>query len=325
MSVASHVGPPQGGAARTPAHRPRRPVAGGRRPLGVAGTVALALALAGVSLLVVAPAPSYDPWAWLLWGREIAELELSTAEGPAFKPLPVAVGVLLAGLGDTVAPVAWVWLARTGAVIALVASARLALELSGGSRMVAALAALAVAVTGSFLEHAASGLSEPLLVALALTGVASARDGRPHIALACAAGCALIRVETWPFLLVAGALAWRGWPGLRAPMVLVAGVVPLAWFGPELIGSGDVLRSGSRALIPNPGQPALAPIPALASLQAAIPLVPWPMWAGVAALLYLVPPVSALMAFGLFGETLTPLQIGGMAVAALGVAVASRG
>jgi drug/metabolite transporter (DMT)-like permease len=47
--------------------------------------------------------------------------------------------------------------------------------------------------------------------------------------------------------------------------------------------------------------------------------------AGVAALLYLVPPVSALMAYALFGETLSPVQVLGMGVAALGVAVASRG
>jgi drug/metabolite transporter (DMT)-like permease len=47
--------------------------------------------------------------------------------------------------------------------------------------------------------------------------------------------------------------------------------------------------------------------------------------AGVAALLYLVPPVSALMAYALFGETLSPVQIAGMVVAALGVALASRG
>jgi drug/metabolite transporter (DMT)-like permease len=46
--------------------------------------------------------------------------------------------------------------------------------------------------------------------------------------------------------------------------------------------------------------------------------------AGVAGLLYLVPPVSALMAFVFFGETLSPVQIGGMAVAAVGVAIASR-
>ncbi|MBB4040622.1 drug/metabolite transporter (DMT)-like permease [Microvirga flocculans] len=45
---------------------------------------------------------------------------------------------------------------------------------------------------------------------------------------------------------------------------------------------------------------------------------------GVATLLYLVPPVAALMAFGLFGETLSLVQLAGMALAALGVAVASR-
>jgi drug/metabolite transporter (DMT)-like permease len=47
--------------------------------------------------------------------------------------------------------------------------------------------------------------------------------------------------------------------------------------------------------------------------------------AGVAALLFLVPPVSALMAYGLFGEALEPIQMGGMAIAILGVAIASRG
>ncbi|OCC01770.1 peptide ABC transporter ATP-binding protein [Labrys sp. WJW] len=47
--------------------------------------------------------------------------------------------------------------------------------------------------------------------------------------------------------------------------------------------------------------------------------------AQVAALLYLVPGVSALMAWGMFGEGLTPIQIAGLAIAALGVAVANRG
>ena len=46
--------------------------------------------------------------------------------------------------------------------------------------------------------------------------------------------------------------------------------------------------------------------------------------AGVAALLYLVPPVAALMAYVLFGEALSPVQILGMLVAAAGVAIASR-
>jgi drug/metabolite transporter (DMT)-like permease len=46
--------------------------------------------------------------------------------------------------------------------------------------------------------------------------------------------------------------------------------------------------------------------------------------AGVASLFYLVPPAVAVLAFALFGERLAPVQILGMAVAAAGVAVASR-
>lgn len=46
--------------------------------------------------------------------------------------------------------------------------------------------------------------------------------------------------------------------------------------------------------------------------------------AQVAALLYLVPPVTALMAWLAFGEVLSPVQIGGMLVTAVGVALASR-
>ena len=47
--------------------------------------------------------------------------------------------------------------------------------------------------------------------------------------------------------------------------------------------------------------------------------------AGVASLFFLVPPVSAGIAYALFGEALTGVQILGMAVAAAGVALASRG
>lgn len=44
--------------------------------------------------------------------------------------------------------------------------------------------------------------------------------------------------------------------------------------------------------------------------------------ANVAALFYLVPPVTALMAFVLFGETLDPLALAGMAAIAIGVVLA---
>ena len=47
--------------------------------------------------------------------------------------------------------------------------------------------------------------------------------------------------------------------------------------------------------------------------------------ARVTSLFYLVPPITALMALVLFGEGLVPIQIVGMVVAAVGVAIANRG
>lgn len=46
--------------------------------------------------------------------------------------------------------------------------------------------------------------------------------------------------------------------------------------------------------------------------------------ARVTSLFYLVPPFTALMALALFGETLVPLQLVGMATAALGVGIANQ-
>lgn len=46
--------------------------------------------------------------------------------------------------------------------------------------------------------------------------------------------------------------------------------------------------------------------------------------AGVATLIYLVPPVAAVMAYFAFGEALATIQIVGMVTAAAGVAIASR-
>ena len=239
--------------------------------------------MAGLSLVVVRPAPSYDPWAWLLWGRELLGGGLSTDGGPAFKPLPVAVSALL-GLLGTAAPWAWVVVARAAAVLAAALAWRLGRRLAGGSVWAGAAAAGSLVLCGRYLGYAASGSSEGLVVALALGAVEAGRAHRPRLALACAVGCGLLRVETWPFLVVAGLLAWRRRPQDRALLLLVALAVPAAWLVPEMVGSGDPLRSAARAQVPNPGQPALAAAPAVASLRAALALPLWPLWAGVVAL-----------------------------------------
>jgi hypothetical protein len=245
--------------------------------------VPTALAVALVSLLVVDPAPSYDPWTWLLWGREVAGGSLSTIDGPAFKPLPVAVCALLAPLGSA-APWAWVLLVRVAAALAVWLAYRLGSELAGGSVSAGALAAGGVALCGGLLAFSAAGAEPALVLALALGGAAAWRDRRFRLALACGVACALLRVEAWPFLLAVGAVLWRQRPQDRPLLVALALLVPAAWFVPELIGSGEPLRSGARARIPNPGQPALADVPGLAALEAAVRLPLWPLWLGVAAL-----------------------------------------
>ena len=51
---------------------------------------AACVGLAAASLLIPS-APTTDPWGWIVWGREIAHLQLQTAIGgaPSWKPLPV--------------------------------------------------------------------------------------------------------------------------------------------------------------------------------------------------------------------------------------------
>jgi len=250
--------------AARPAPRDARRLA---LPLERAAIVIGAVTLA--SALLVAPAPTYDSWAWLLWGREVASLSLSTAEGPAFKPLPVAVCTVLSLLGP-LAPVAWVLIARAGAAVAVWAAYR-----AGG-----ALAAVAVALTGAFVAYAASGVETGWTTAFALLALLAWRDGRVRAALLWGAACALLRVEAWPFLALAGVVVWRRQPELRPWLVVCAVTVPALWFVPEWLGSGDPLRSGGRARVPNPGQPATAAVPALAALREAAALPLWPLWFG---------------------------------------------
>jgi hypothetical protein len=250
-------------------------VAPGSASVAVAAGCVLVAALSAL----LPAAPDYDAWAWLTWGREAAHLELSTHEGPAFKPLPVAVCALLAPLGDA-APEAWLVVARAGALAAAVLAARLAADLCPAPRLSAAagaVAALGVVLTGGFVRHAAVGDSEPLLVALALGALHRHRAGRPGQALALGAAAALVRVETWPILAAYGLVVARRQPGLRPAVAAAAVAVPAAWLLPELAGSGQLLRSGDRALVPNPGAPALADHPALAALGAAVALLPLPL------------------------------------------------
>lgn len=217
-------------------------------------------------------APDYDAWAYLTWGREVTRLELSTVDGPAFKPLPVAVCALLAPLG----PEGWLAVVRAAALAGVVLAAGLVRELTG-SRLAATAAAVGVLATGDFVRHAAVGNAEPALVALVLGALHRHRAGRPGQALALATAAALLRVETWPFVAAYALWLGRGEPRRVLAAAALGAAIVAAWLLPELAGSGQLLRSGDRALVANPGAPALAGRPLLASLEAALGVLALPL------------------------------------------------
>lgn len=220
----------------------------------VAVAAALALALAAASLALPFH-PVYDPWAWLIWGRELFHGGFETAAGPSWKPLPVLVDAPLSLLGDA-APQGWLLIARTGwfsaALLAGLLAARLSGEETGRWRWAAAaVAAGSVALTAdSFtppLRQFTGGLSEPLLVALVLGAVWAALDERREWVLALGTAAALLRPEVWPFLALWAYFASRERPRLRLAAIAVALLIPLAWFVPDIVGAGNPLEGGETA------------------------------------------------------------------------------
>jgi len=216
--------------------------------------VALALALATVSLALPF-FPVYDPWAWLVWGRELLQGSFETASGPSWKPLPVLVDAPLSLLGGA-APKAWLLIARAGWICAPLLAGLLAARLSGAELgrwrwVAAAVAAGSVALSwDSFtppLRQFTGGLSEPLLVALILGAVWAALDERPGWVLGLGTAAALLRPECWPFLAVWAWFATRERPRLRTAVIAVAVLVPLAWFVPDIVGAGTPLEGGETA------------------------------------------------------------------------------
>jgi len=202
-------------------------------------------ALAAASLLI-ADEPVYDAWAWLVWGRELADLDLDTTSGPSWKPLPVLIAVPLSLVGDA-APQLWLVLVRAAWLLSLVLAAELAyhltapyprrLRIAAGAFAALALALLFDDVT-MWARQAAGGMSEPLLVALVLGAVRAGLAGRVPAALGLLALAALVRPEAFPLLVLYAAWSWRARPRARALAVALALAVPVLWLAPDLLGTG---------------------------------------------------------------------------------------
>ncbi len=207
----------------------------------------------GALSLVLPSEPSYDPWAWLVWGREVGHLHLNTAGGPSWKPFPVAVTAILAPLGgiDSGLPAAlWIALTRAASLVALVLAFRLARRLAGGGRagtLAGAVAASSLFLLPDWFQLAAQGSDAPMAVALVLWAIERHLDGRVRDAVFLGAVASLLRPELFPFLALYGLYAWRVQPELRRLLAALAAVIPALWLVPEWIGAGNPLDGGKQA------------------------------------------------------------------------------
>jgi len=256
-------------SARSPAVARRPPAA---LVPSTAWLLAGCLALAALSLLGPSQ-PTYDPTAWLIWGRDIVHWDLHTTAGPSWKPLPVLFTTPFALAGDGAAPMLWLVVARAGGLLAIALGFRLATRLAGP--LAGVLAVVAMVLAEQFVFNFWRGNSEGLLVALALWAIERHLDGRRWQTFALAVAAGLLRPEVWPFVALYGLwLVWCDWRGTGVPpwrtiaIVAASGIGVIAlWLVPEYIGSGDFLRAASRATEPVANSPAQADRPFVAVFQ----------------------------------------------------------
>jgi hypothetical protein len=234
-----------------PAAAIMRGLSGPRLYLWLAG---VAVVIAAFSLLIPST-PSYDPWAWLVWGREIIHLNLQTTGGPSWKPLPVLFTTVFAIFGNA-EPDLWLVIARAGAIVAVVMTARIASRIMRGispeskvlpCALAAFLAAGSLVVSSGFVSDNALGYSEGFMTALVLLAIDRHLDGDHRGAFAFGFGAALDRPEIWCFWGLYG--LWLFWTDASSRRLVIGMFVaiPVLWFLPELWGSGHLLRGVSRA------------------------------------------------------------------------------
>jgi hypothetical protein len=217
-----------------------------------AGLVLACFALALLSLLIPS-VPTTDPWGWIVWGREIAHLDLDTSAGgsPSWKPLPVLATTPLSVFGDSL-PEAWLVVARTGGLLGLALIAILAVRLAGDRRRAVtvtagAVAALALLVSPGWLRSVMHGYSEPLLLGLIAGAVLAHLSGRRTLPLVLLMLSGLGRPELWAVIGIYALWAWREEELSLRRIALILVPIPILWFGGDFWGSGNPVHGSGEA------------------------------------------------------------------------------
>ena len=244
------------GAGAPAGHRPRGLRERAARSPFLVATVAC-VALAAISAAVLPTVPSYDPWSWIVWGKEVTDPHLSffVGGGPSWKPLPVMFTTVF-GLFGGAAPTLWVIAARAGGLLGLVAGYRLAARLIGGPWWAAAAAGLiaiaGIVLTQDWVYYMFRGTTEPMLIGAWLWAIDRHLDGHRVTAFLLGVATGLMRPEAWPFVVVYAVWLWFNEPAFRGPWMralLLAGLaaLPFFWFVPPWISTGQPFLAATHA------------------------------------------------------------------------------
>ena len=176
------------------------------------GLIVFSIVVAAASL-VFPSTPSYDPWSWIIWGRQIVHGTLHLQNGPSWKPLPVIFTTVF-GLFGQAAPNLWLVVARGGALLASLMSFWMAARLTWWLRdqddadgvtlanlapavLAGAVAMVGLVLSSEFLSTSILGYSEGLMIAATLIAIERHIDGHPRQAFAVGMLAALDRPEFW--------------------------------------------------------------------------------------------------------------------------------
>ena len=243
---------PAPAAAGEPSDRGRL---AGASPLVVA--LASAVGLLVLSTLIVVWAktrPGFDPYGWLVWGRQTVAGNLNTNAAPSWKPLPY---LFTAPFGLFGHYQLWLWMITSLAVslAGAVFAGRIAYRLTARDTeerwpayVAAAFAALALLGLSSYWHYMLSSQSDPMIVTLCLAAIDCHLSGRYRLAYTAGALAALGRPEVWLFLGLYTIWAWLRVPAMRRLIVVEIVLVILLWFGIPALTSRTPFVAASNAL-----------------------------------------------------------------------------
>ncbi|HWF75037.1 MAG TPA: hypothetical protein VG186_16935 [Solirubrobacteraceae bacterium] len=251
--------------------------------------IALAVCLAAgfITAFTLPTIPSYDPFAWVVWGRELAHHIIGPHEpfisggGPSWKPFPVIFTTIFGFFGSA-APKLWVGFARAGGFFGLFVAYRLASRLTASERwrlagpIAGLIAAFGIFLTTEWTHYMWRGTSEPMVITTTLFAIERHLAGRRMTAFLSGVALALMRPEAAFFVGVYALWLFYRDRRVKNALLLLAGLalIPIGWVVPPWIASGQPFLSSTHAQLYN-GH--LGAHPQLEVLKRATNLSVWPV------------------------------------------------